>query len=139
MKLETLTVQTLRAMAKALDTEIKKRDDLVTGTYDVAETVTLNVQGTVSKFPDEEYTPTVKIAHKVAMALLVRHCGITGQAALNALERAIKESIEVDDKSETYIAAMADLTVAETKVQNMLNELPKATRAGKTTIKVKIT
>jgi hypothetical protein len=138
MKLKSLSTTTLAALNKAIETELKTRDALNTGKYDVAESVSFNVAGTVTKSADEEYTPTIKIAHKVAMALLVRHCGCTGPAALKALETAMTEAVNVNVESEEYIAAMADLELAEEKVQTMLGKLPKATRTGKTTIKVKV-
>jgi hypothetical protein len=63
---------------------------------------------------------------------------VTGDRALLALEKALSESVNVDEKSEAYIAALADLKPAEEKVKVMLGKLPKAEREGKTTITVKV-
>lgn len=134
MKLDSISTETLRVLQKALDAEVKKRDDLNPGTYTVGETLTMSVSGTVVKNDAEWVTPTVHIAHKVAMALLVRHCGITGKYAVAALESAMRSALEADKKSEEYIAAMNDIEAAEAMIEASLASLPKVQRAGKTLI-----
>ena len=136
--LNNLSTQVLRALSKALEVELKSREELTPGSYSVDETLSMTVKGKVDKLEDESYTPTIKIAHKAALALLVRNCGITGQAALNALECAMTQALEVDEQSETYIQAIADLERAEEKVKVTLGKLPKAKRTGKTKIVVKV-
>ena len=138
MVLNNISTQTLLALSKAIESEVKTRQAVMPGNYNINDTVSLCVNGTLTKCEDEVYTPTIKIAHKVAMALLVRHCGITGKAALTALENAMKMALEADDKSEEYISAMADIESAENRLKESLEALPKAVRSGKTLIKVKV-
>ena len=126
----------LEMLVKVLATELENREPMTPDTYTVSNKLTVAYNGTVTKNSEEEYTPTVKIAHKAAMALLVRYCGVTGDAALHALERAMRDSLAADEKSEDYIIALADLKKAEKKVLASLAKLPKAKRQGKTIIKV---
>lgn len=138
MKLENIDTLTLRALSKALADELKGRDELTVGVHTVDENVNLHVSANITKGEDETYTPTIKISHKVAMALLVQKCGFVGKGAINALQAAMTEAMNADDKSESYIRAMSDIQAAEKQLATMLGKLPKATRTGKAIIKVKV-
>lgn len=131
----------------AVAKELKKtaeiaREALTAGTYNVNDTVTLHIQGTLKVGEDSDYTPTTSIPYKAALALFVRYCGITREAAMEALTKAMKEAIEANEAGEQTvekIQELADLAVAEAKVQEGLDKLPKKTKKGAVTGKLTIT
>lgn len=134
------------ALAKALEKLAKSgRDSLEPGTHRVDAEVTVTVRGTVKVGEDEEYSPTVGIPLKVAMALFMRYSGATGPNAMKALIRAMSEAMEIGRLPELQKAAklaaireVADLAEAEETVRERLGELPKATRKGRVQAKVKL-
>ena len=136
MSMKSINTPALVAAHKALATEIKSRADMEPDTYIVADTLTLDLKGSIVVNPEEKYTPTISIPLKVTLALFVRYSGITGAAALNALEKAMKEALTLGDKAEESVREIADITQAEKKIKKMLAELPKETRKGKTLIEV---
>ena len=127
----------LLALSKAIASEIKNREDPEVGTHKVSEKLTFEVEGSVQKCEDETYTPTVDIPLKVTLALFVRYSGITGDAALNALERAMSEALALGEKGEKKVSEVAEIDRAMSKVVSMLGELPRKTRKGKTNVKAK--
>ena len=136
MSMKSINTPALVAAHKALAAEIKSRADLSPNTYSVDDTLTLDLKGTIVVNPEEKYTPTISIPLKVTLALFVRYSGITGAVALNALEKAMSEALDLGDKAEENVRELADIAQAEKKVKKMIGELPKATRSGKTLIKV---
>jgi len=122
---------TTLALAKLI-TELAKdsRNKVQPGSYTMDETVTLRVVGTLSVLSDTEYTPTTSIPWKTALALFVRYAGITREAALEALVKAMTEAIKSGDGAEDVLAAMVDLEAAETQVQASLDKLPLEPRKG---------
>jgi hypothetical protein len=133
-----INTATLVSLAKALDTELKSREDLAPGIHAVSDSVNLTLSGSVEVNEPETYTPTINIPLKVTMALFVRYSGITGAAALKALEKAMSEALTLDKKAVKLISELAVLEQAEEKVTAMLGELPKAERKGKTFVKVEV-
>jgi hypothetical protein len=136
------TVNTLALICaqKAIADELKKRDGLEPGTYNVVdESVNVSMSGLCEVNVPEMFTPTVEIPLKVSLALFMRYSGITGQHALNALERAMTEALTLGVKGEKTIVECATLDKYEEKVKVMLGELPKKERKGKTLVKVKAT
>lgn len=118
------------------------RDKLGVGEHDFEAEVTLKLSGSVNVLEDESYTPTVKIPHKLAMALFLRYAGVTGPAAMDALVRAMTEALRVEAEIEGLkgkakkaamdaIREVADLDAAEAAVVKGLAELPKESRRGK--------
>ena len=55
----------------------KAAGPLAPGQYNVDETLTVRVSGTVVKGEDESYTPTVAIPFKAVVALLLARMGAT--------------------------------------------------------------
>lgn len=134
------------ALAKALERQAKAgRDRLEPGTHRVNTEVTLSVRGTVKVGEDEEFIPTVAFPHKLTMALFMRYAGATGPNAMKALVRALSEALDInrlpEAQKEAKLAAIrevADLAVAEEAVRESLADLPKATRRGRVSVKVKV-
>lgn len=135
--MKNISLLSLLAVSKLVETEIKARGERPNvGRHTVSDEVRIGVDGTVNVSADEEYTPTVKIPLKVAFALFVRYSGITGEHALNALQKAMSEALTLDEEAQEKIAEIAVLDAAQQKVSDMLGSLPKAKRSGKVTIKV---
>lgn len=130
---------TTRALKDALDKEAKRtRDEIPVGTHEIDETVSLHIKGTMSVLEDEDYGPTAEIPLKVSLALFMRYAGVTGDLAMSALTKAMKEAMEIQGlpakERKTKLAAIreiADLETAEQKVQKSLDELPGKTRKGR--------
>lgn len=105
------------------------------GLYNVDETVTIRVAGTVEKLDDEVYTPTVDIPLKRAMALLLHRAGIQREAAKAALVAAMSEALTTgkgsDDAIDEYIA---DVDAAMAHVVSVTAALPPKVRTGKTKV-----
>lgn len=135
--MKNISLLSLLAVSKLVETEIKARGERPNvGRHTVSDEVRIGVDGTVNVSADEEYTPTVKIPLKAAFALFVRYSGITGEHALNALQKAMSEALTLDEEAQEKIAEIAVLDAAQQKVSDMLGSLPKAKRSGKVTIKV---
>lgn len=124
------------ALAKSL---AKDLPSLPPGKYDVDEVVTVHVIGTVSKAKDVEYTPTVAIPLKTALALLLEKAGVVGPHANRMLVAAMTEALAADvDANEALKARMKDVDVAMEAVAASLGKLPKEKRAGATTVKCEV-
>jgi hypothetical protein len=122
---------TTLALAKLLGKlEARARLQVAPGEYAVDDTVTLHVQGTLSVGDTVLYKPTVKIPWKQALALFVRYSGVTREAALVALVRAMTEALTTDTEAEDLVAALADLEEAEEQVADALDALPVQPRLG---------
>lgn len=137
--MKSIPTPALVSLHKALETELKSREDLTPGTYIVSDSVSLDLNGSVVVNEREQYTPTVSIPTKVTLALFMRYSGITGQHALDALEKAMTEAVKLDKKAHKLIAELATLDKCEEKVASMLGELPKCERKGKTLVHVEVT
>jgi hypothetical protein len=134
--MKNLNTLTLRTLAKAIETELKSRTDIQPGTYKVNEELNISLAASIVQNGEEEYTPTISIPTKVTLALFVRYSGITGDAALSALQRAMTEAVKIGEKAEESVSELADIKAAEKKVKKMLGELPKDKRKGKCLIDV---
>ena len=139
MSISSINTLALVCAAKSIADELDKRDGMEPGTYTVDESVHIGMQGTYEVNPVEWITPTTSIPMKVTLALFMRYSGITGQIALDALEKAMAEALKIGVKGEKTIAECATLDKYEEKVKLMLGELPKKSRKGKTFVKVKAT
>jgi len=136
----TLSAAALHALADAAKAAADEaRDSLTTGDHDLDETVTLHIGGTVSVSDGESYIPTVSIPLKEALALTLQFAGITREAAIDALTRAMTEALRIkalkgkDAKvAKAQIEAqMSMVEDAEALVREGLDSLPPQTRKGK--------
>ncbi|MBD3262025.1 MAG: hypothetical protein GF334_10245 [Candidatus Altiarchaeales archaeon] len=138
-----INATTLTALAKTLDKQAKEaRDSLEPGEYPISGQVTLNVDGVVKVFENHKYRPTTSIPLKTALALFFRYTGMTGQNAMNALVRAMKEALEIEalpnkekKTAKEAIRELADLDKAEATVRAGLTQLPLQDRRGKVMVK----
>ena len=119
---ERFSAAELSAIAK-----VGKSGNLLVGDHKVD--VMLHLTAIVRKGEDYERTPTASIPTKKTLALFVRYCGITRDAALKMLERAMTDAI-----NEQVTADFGDLDTAEMKVVKALGNLPKVKVAGATTV-----
>lgn len=104
-----------------------KNNGLTSGDHSVD--VMLHVSAIVRKGEDYERTPTASIPTKKVLALFVRYSGVTRDAALAVLERAMTDALNNE-----IAAEFGDLEAAEEKVIKTLGELPKVKVSGATTV-----
>lgn len=141
-----LSTAVVAALADLIGKQAKAgRKDLPVGEHKVDAEVTLALSGMVNVLEDEVYVPTVKIPHKLAMALFLRYAGVTGPVAMAALVRAMTEALAVDalegkakKAAVEAIREVADLDAAEGVVAKALGELPKESRRGKVLVTAKL-
>lgn len=135
--MNNISTVALLTLAKAIENELKNREEPNVGTHTVDEKLAFAIQGDVTKCAGESYTPTVDIPMKVTLALFVRYSGVTADVALKALEKAMSEALAIGAKGEDKISEVANIDKAMSKVTAMLGKLPQKTRKGKTNVKVK--
>lgn len=113
-----------------------KNVDLPIGSTRIKKTLTIEVDATVNKFADEEYTPTVSIPLKATMAVLLQRMGFQRDRAMELLTEAMTEALKMEKMGEDEIAKLsANVDEAMERVAAVTAALPKAIRKGKTTIK----
>lgn len=128
------------AIAKAVTAECEKsaREALAPGVYYVDTTV--RIRGTVVVEEGGDRRPTVSIPLKETMALLLHHCGVTRNAAMDALSRALFESIATKGKAAGSIDELGIVDdVYKERVDAMLDLLPRTRVAGKVKAEVAVT
>ena len=94
----------------------------------------IHIKGMVRQGEASQYIPTTSIPIKMALALFVRYCGVTRDAALAALVQAMREALATGEKGADTIAEVALLDEAEAKVVAAIGQLPKKTRSGQVTL-----
>lgn len=110
------------------------------GFYNVDETVTIRVAGTVEKLDDEVYTPTVDIPLLTTIALFIDNlCGkvqdIQVAKVLDILVESMTAALTADAKANPVIAArLKDIDAAMAKVRSVTAALPSKVRTGKTKV-----
>jgi len=95
----------------------------------------IDVQGTIRKSADEEYTPTISIPITLALALVLEKAGFQRENAKALLISAMTEALTLDpkEKANEHIAQrLKDIETAMTHVQQITSALPKQSRKGKT-------
>lgn len=113
--------------------------NLAPGKYSIDETITVRIQGTVTKSADETYTPTISIPHKMVLALFVEKMGAVSPNVQGMLLEAMTEALKAGEKAEGAVAdRIRDIEAAEEKVTALLGKLPEATRNGKTVCKITV-
>lgn len=114
----------------------KASNPLLPGSYNVDETITIRVAGSVEKGGDEAYTPTISVPVKALAATLLPRLGATREAGIAVLVEAITEALNNGKKAdETLRDRMKDADAAFDLVnQRVLASLPPGTRTGKTRV-----
>jgi len=125
----------LTALSTVLAKLCKASGPLAPGSYNVDETLTIRLAGTVLKAEDETYIPTVDIPLKRTMALLLARMGVQRDAAMAALVAAMSDALNADRNADGDIDAyMKDVDAAMARVQSVTAALPPKTRTGKTRV-----
>lgn len=141
------------ALAKAIKgaAETAARKELVVPegqdhkTYEVNAVV--NVKGSITVGQDEEFTPTACVPLKESLALFIRYCGITREAAKDALVKAMTDALNKQYRGAATVAEVGDaisdesevIADCEKQVVAMMEKLPKQKRNGKVTTKLEVT
>lgn len=120
---------TLATMAK------DAREAIEPGVYQTTGKFIVELDGTMTINEDETYKATTSIPFKSVLALFIHYSGITGDHAQVALERALKESLELDVKTadEAILGAIKNVDARAKAVQKVAElAIPETTRKGKT-------
>jgi hypothetical protein len=132
----------LLGLSKAIEKLAKDQDAreaVKPGAYNLDQEVVVHLKGSLKVGEDSEYIPTTSIPYKTAFALFLRYSGVTREAGMQALVKAMTEAIKLGVEgveSQELVAAMADLAEAEKTVQAGLDALPKKTKLGAVTTKL---
>jgi hypothetical protein len=112
----------------ALNHVASKSDALSPGEYHVDTLVRIRADF----YKGEEYfrKSTSSIPLKQTLALFIKHCGITREAALTKLELAMKESLQTNQEVDFGV-----LEEAQERVESLLTSLPQTRCTGKTTFR----
>jgi hypothetical protein len=127
-----------KAIEKLAKTE-EAREGVRPGAYEIDTQVVVSLKGSIKVGEEVEYTPTSSIPYKTAFALFLRYSGVTRDAGMQALVKAMTDAIQLGaegEGSQELVAAMADLAEAEKTVQDGLDKLPKKVKAGAVTQKL---
>ena len=88
--LRDIDARVVTALANVLAKVAKaRRGEIAAGKLKVDERVTLHLTGEVLTLPDSEQTPTSHVPTMLSWALFIHHAGITGDAAVSALVKAM--------------------------------------------------
>ncbi len=129
--------QTTVALAKVVKAAIltNARSELKPGEYAIDAAIRLH--GSIKVHGDEEYTPTTHLPILGITALVLRHCGVTRDTAIKAIERIASDALEnFRQVGEACNEAGEWMTEMTCKVADMTQQLPKKTRTGKVTTKL---
>lgn len=135
MKMENIL---LVALAKKLE---KMSEDVVIapGDYQIDQTITLRITGTVKKGKPTEAAPTVKIPLLATMAILLERMGFQRERASEMISECMTEAMTTNViASEIIVARIKDFEKAEELVKKTIAEMPKMPKAGPTNVKVEI-
>jgi hypothetical protein len=87
------------------------------------------VTGLLRQGEPTDYTPTVSIPHKRALAFLVQFAGLGGEAALAALAHAMRQALDAETPVDLAVVERAEQVVAEA-----VGSLPRQRRAGRLSV-----
>ena len=138
--MSNLNALTLTALSAQLAKEAKKcRSALPIGDHEVSCEVTLSVNGTVKVSEDELRTPTTSVPLLRTLALALSYAGVTGDAALNAVTKAMNKALSEEKDSNGTLAQVkaVEKRVAQIK-EDFATKLPKAKAKGKVSVKAAI-
>ena len=137
--METLTSLEIIVLSKAIKDKMVgiAREKLEAKPYSVDMTV--NIKGDITVNPDEPYIPTIAVPLKPVLALFIRYCGITRDAAVDNLIKAMTEALNDgqvgDETARTVKAAISAeeqiIADCEARVTAAMEALPLKRRKGK--------
>lgn len=136
------------ALSKAISTKSAGacRDAMTVG-RDQKVDFTVRVKGYLDIFEDTEKTPTVSIPMKETLALFIRYCGVTREAAMGLLQRAMTDALAVKESGEQNhkgVGAIAEAMpiideIEKTIVEPLLRTLPRTPVKGKVLTYLEVT
>ena len=134
--------QALRTIALSKLTAGKARGEMEVGKHEVD--FLARITGSVTVGQDEDYTPTAEIPIIPTLALFIRYCGITREAAEKALIRAMTDAIDNGEtgknKRDCILATISQeqriIDEMMTRVTAAAAKLPKRKKNGKVTSKL---
>jgi len=130
-----MTDPVLMALIKTL-----KAPDLQPGEYHVDQVVTLHIRGDITKDRDELFTPTVQVPQKLLMACLLERLGAIRECTMDVIVHAMTDAIRLNESGASHIGNfLKDYEDAMLRVQDVLGNLPKKTRSGKTKVRATVT
>ena len=129
---------TIIALSKLL---AKNLPELAAGeSVTVNETVTLNVNATVKRGEDTEYTPTTSVPLIPTLAFVLHSAGFQRDRAIEIITTAMINALnEEGEASQEILSYVADIKKAISHVESITSNLPKQTRKGATTVKGSVT
>ena len=136
--MDTQTAANSIALSK-LAAAANARASLTPGEYEVDTTV--HVKGTLKVGADYDTAPTVSIPLKETLALFIAYSGVTGDHAINALVKAMRQSIATDGTGAGVLAAtmpVINATMARVEAE-VIALLPRQDRKGPVTAKLQVT
>jgi hypothetical protein len=122
-------------LTKALQSKMNaagKKTKLSTGKTEFHGQVILNVDVTVNKAADTEYTPTVDVPLKAVLAVALMKAGIQRTNITAHIIDAMKEAIALGEEKAEELFGLTD--EAEQRVAEALSKLPKQIRSGQTNV-----
>ena len=126
----------MESTIKSLLAKSWKNEDasLAPGKYQIEETITIRVHGTVQKLDDELAAPTVSIPLISTLAYFWDRLGIDRDAALGMLREALHEAMSESRNQDSAIKSRMDDVQTAIKAirQELIADLPKMRREGKT-------
>ena len=129
--LETLAIAKAVKEAACKDARGKVRP----GKY--AVDVSVKVTGSVNVGDNYPSVPTASIPIIRSLALVLKYAGVTRDAALNMLEKAMREAV-AGETSANDLLAEADIAAVEERVRATLATLPSIPCKGKVTTKLTV-
>ena len=121
---------------------IESTPNFQVGKTEVKGRITLEVDGTVSRLPDEMHRPVTQAVLNIGtIALCLEKAGCTREAAARIIREAATECLDTGTKSrEEMTERMKDAEKAiEFVKQSITEQIPQVLRKGRTTVKGTVT
>lgn len=120
------------ALKSLFEKVCKNSPSIPEGDYNIDETVTIRVCGSLKKIKDEEYTPTTSIPYKKAFEMFLARMGFQREVAMEALVLCMTDAINGVRPADIGLEDYISVDEAEKIVQSGLERLPKKVKKGKT-------
>lgn len=119
--------------------KLAKFEEIPVGKFVVDEIVTLKVNANVQKLEDHQYTPTNSVPLKAVIGILLAKMGFQRERAMAILVEAITQALLEEKSADSALRdRISDVDLAMSRVQSVLEALPKQTRKGALKVEGKI-
>ena len=129
----------LKAAIAALEKSAKDIEAIEPGRYPINARIVADIRGSVLQSSDEKYIPTQEVVLNCGfLLLLLQYAGVTREAAIAAIPKALARQTELGGKvKDSYAEQVESDLKAGIKALTAIKEaLPEKTRKGKFTPKV---